>query len=257
MPQQCEFSEFSYGFAFTDERLRNRLVHVAPVFPTLRQENALGYDVKIASFGFIQFKRPETLVGNRSRERSLNMRGDIYRMHLNNHQHRLLLRLSRRNKRFRGARVYYACPSFFTVQTLNSSYKRRTILDSSLFIEASCIGQLPPGRHHVSYNDYTRQKGHFWLFSKPKMLEFPTAPTFDEWVTRTADQPPMTADDLRISLESLRRLAKGTGHVIDSEPPNHSAGASSEKERALVAMARLTRSAFDAELLIIVSTRQS
>lgn len=253
MPQQCEFSEFGYGYAFTEERLHNRLVRVAPVFPTLRQENALGYDVKIASFGFIQFKRPETLIGNRSRERSLNMRGDIYRMHLNNHQHRQLLRLTRRNKRFRGARVYYACPSFFTAHALNSCYKQRTILNSSLFIEASCIGQIPAGRHHISYNNHTRRAGYFWLFSEPKKLEFFTQ-SFDEWVTKAADQPPMTAEDLGNSLKSLQRLAKGTGFMIDAEPLNQ-AGILSEEERALVGMARLARSAFDAELLIIESTQ--
>jgi hypothetical protein len=58
---KAEFSEFSYGFAVTsevDERLGDDLI-AAPVFPSLRQERDLGWDVKLRVAGdsmYLQFK---------------------------------------------------------------------------------------------------------------------------------------------------------------------------------------------------------
>lgn len=211
MPRPCQFSEFTYGYVFTEERMRAAPVRVAPLFPTLRQEKHDGYDVKIAGFGFVQFKRPETLFGNRTRERQLGLGSPIFRMHLNNDQHRQLLRLARRRRRFRGAKVFYACPNFYTAFALNRNYRRRTVLQDSLFIEASSIGRLTPERHHVSYNSSTLIPGYCWLFSdKPQLVEVGKRAGFDEWVKTVAKQPPMTAKELMDAFHDLRRLAAGT-----------------------------------------------
>ena len=63
-----EFSEFSYGFAFTHEYInRNSSLQAAPELPSLIREAEKGYDLKLAYQGhakFFQFKLSEYLSRN-------------------------------------------------------------------------------------------------------------------------------------------------------------------------------------------------
>ena len=80
---RATFSEFSFGYAVTEELLaRQFLSHPIspPQFPTLRQEKHFGYDVKIpllSSWVYIQFKLCEVLVlktakGNKAQAPSID-----------------------------------------------------------------------------------------------------------------------------------------------------------------------------------------
>ena len=67
------FTEFSYGYAFTENLIRSSASGPAsaPVFPNLVQEAKLGYDVRIDMPGsplFFQFKLPELMVRDTARE---------------------------------------------------------------------------------------------------------------------------------------------------------------------------------------------
>ena len=67
------YSEFSFGYAFTDNFIRDSWSRptTAPTFPSLRDEGKWGYDIRIELAGravFFQYKRPELLTRNSARE---------------------------------------------------------------------------------------------------------------------------------------------------------------------------------------------
>ena len=70
---KSDISEFSYGFALVNE-LADSVgsgLRAAPLFPSLRQEARLGYDVKLDRPGlplFLQFKLSDCMVSNRAKE---------------------------------------------------------------------------------------------------------------------------------------------------------------------------------------------
>ena len=97
-----DISEFSYGYALTEtlvDALGGRLT-AAPLFPSLRDEARLGYDLKIATPGFVlflQFKLSEGMVRASAHEISQDSRfapvassatsALFYRMHLRPRRH--------------------------------------------------------------------------------------------------------------------------------------------------------------------------
>jgi hypothetical protein len=54
----CEFSETQFSFSYVFEILK-KYEKLIPLFPTLREEKKVGYDVQVGSSLFLQFKRPE------------------------------------------------------------------------------------------------------------------------------------------------------------------------------------------------------
>jgi hypothetical protein len=68
-----EISEFSYGFALTNELVGWLELSVAPIFPSLIEEGKIGggYDVKLDRPGaplYLQFKRSEYMVRSWTKE---------------------------------------------------------------------------------------------------------------------------------------------------------------------------------------------
>ena len=68
------YSEFSFGYAFTENLIRSTSsgAAIAPYFPNLRDEGSLGYDVDIRLPGrplFLQFKLPDRTIKNNVRAR--------------------------------------------------------------------------------------------------------------------------------------------------------------------------------------------
>src|SRR3989337_2361193 len=115
---RAEFSEFSYGFAVSAElarTLRPRLT-IAPIFPSLRKEAHLGWDVKLPIRGipyFIQFKLAEALT--RSSAAEWRYYGQpYYRIYLHkarrSNQHNLLKNLANKS-----LHVYYVAPRFYRI----------------------------------------------------------------------------------------------------------------------------------------------
>ncbi|WP_237881030.1 hypothetical protein [Pseudomonas sp. PGPR40] len=152
-----EMSEFSYGFAFTNELITSPGGHViaAPEFPSLQKEGKPGggYDVKIP-FGsplFLQFKLSHYLERTNCKEYGL-MGGAYYRWHLHalrhSAQHDLLLELESR-----GNEIYYVVPAFHQTAELNAHYLSKQIVERSVRFRPSDIGVLPDDdEHYVVFN---------------------------------------------------------------------------------------------------------
>ncbi len=67
-------SEFSYGYALTSELVRLFGIKGvgAPVFPSLREEGNLGYDVQIPGLPlFLQFKLSDEMVSSTAHQSDL------------------------------------------------------------------------------------------------------------------------------------------------------------------------------------------
>ncbi len=168
-------SEFSYGYALTDELIHWHGVPIsaAPVFPSLYEEGQAGggWDVRLERPGvplFLQFKLADCMIRNTAREaRENRLTIPYYRMHLRpsrfSDQHEMLLDLEQTGKE-----VYYAAPSFHQPSELNAAYRAHRILAQSLWIRPSWIGPLPDDRdHYVAF----KQPGAKLFCSEPRRLQ--------------------------------------------------------------------------------------
>lgn len=168
-------SEFSYGFALTNELISSpgMVLTAAPVFPSLFDEGRPGggWDVRIQRPGiplFLQFKLSECMTRSTCKEVRTGMNTPCYRMYLRSarmsRQHEMLLNLENS-----GQEVYYSAPAFHTPQELNAAFLGRNVRVRSVWIRPSDVGPLPDEKdHHVSFEPGgTRQ-----FFSKnPKPLK--------------------------------------------------------------------------------------
>jgi hypothetical protein len=146
-------SEFSYGYALTSE-LVEFLGYKgvgAPVFPSLKDEGTLGYDVKLPGVipVFLQFKLCDRMVSGAANEADL-LGVPHFRMHLrplrHSDQHDLLIALEAQ-----GNAVFYACPEFTEPDELNDAYDKKQVLARSMLLSPSAIGSLDGGDHHVAF----------------------------------------------------------------------------------------------------------
>jgi len=180
-------SEFSYGYALTDELIHWHATPIAaaPVFPSLYQEGQAGggWDLRLDRPGlplFLQFKLADCLIRNTAREaRENRLTVPYYRMHLRparfSDQHEMLLDLEGA-----GNEVYYVAPAFHQPSELNAAYRAHEILARSLWIRPSWIGQLPDDRdHYVAF----RQPGAKLFCSEPRRL--PGEGGFEEFIRAT------------------------------------------------------------------------
>lgn len=172
------FTEFSYGYAFTENLIRSSASGpaTAPVFPNLVQEAKLGYDVRIDMPGsplFFQFKLPELMVRDTAREiAQLGLAGlstPFFRMPLMRRdlsdQHAHLIRLE---AKFPGA-VYYASPTCESSAAFNTSYALAQVHTSSVLISPGAIGPLPDDRSHVV--SYVAGATFAWRCSEPEKVK--------------------------------------------------------------------------------------
>jgi len=146
-------SEFSYGYALTEELVTGRLgqLTAAPVFPSLISEGRAGggFDVKIPTRGlpmYLQFKLADYLSNRRAREWN-EWQTPYFRVHLHSRgksdQHKLLIKLERK-----GNRVFYAAPCFHRLDQLNSAYLSNRVYDSTAFLSPLDIGPLQDDEEH-------------------------------------------------------------------------------------------------------------
>ena len=154
-----DFSEFSYGYAVTEELVtRSRAFLVAaPLFPSLYEEGQAGggYDVKIPLHGiplFLQFKLSDRLERKSAKEHQTGLLTVPYfRMHIrpNKHsdQHNLLLALEAS-----GEAVFYIAPEFHLPEELNSHYLARQVLPNSAAFSPADIGAMPDDdAHYIAF----------------------------------------------------------------------------------------------------------
>ena len=154
---KSEFSEFSYGYALTDNLRRSGLgeATAAPVLPSLADEGAAagGYDLAVPIDGIpllLQFKVPEVLT-KRSKLIPAGWATPYYRMYLrpsrHSEQHALLMEHD-----YAGRAVFYAAPRFHTTDALNDHFLTTQVYHRSFLIKPSEIGALPdPFEHCVAY----------------------------------------------------------------------------------------------------------
>lgn len=155
-----QFSEFSFGFAFTQEvtTLCWSALPGAPEFPSLFDEGkGKGYDVAIGLYGwtlFAQFKRGSLLrTANAKQWEDYGVpyyRFPIYRG-IESTQHDDL-----RNLEASGLLhwVAYVSPVFHTVNELNAAFMHRQVLDRVRMVSPTAIGPLSQDEvHFVTYKD--------------------------------------------------------------------------------------------------------
>ena len=168
----AHFSEFSYGYAMTDNILHSGLPHssLAPIFPSLFAEGRPGggYDVMIPLRPvpiFLQFKIPQ-VVRRWSNQTPPGFDVPYLRMHLRTwrpDQLRLLLDLENTGKL-----VYYATPDFWTKRKLDEHFTNGRVHERSWYIRPTRIGILDDQQHYVAYR-LGNNVG--WRHSKLERLE--------------------------------------------------------------------------------------
>lgn len=201
-------SEFSYGYALTDELINwhGTNVTAAPVFPSLYQEGQTGggYDVMLNRGGvplFLQFKLADLMKkGNAKEAKKGLLVCPYYKMHLrprtHSDQHQLLIDLESS-----GNEVYYVAPSFHEPNGLNDAYLNHEVKDKSIWVKPSLIGPLPDDKdHYVAFQ--TGSNSYFC--SEPRRIDEPT--TFQN-VSRRIEEKLNTRNEDVLNQDQMSSLA--------------------------------------------------
>ena len=150
-----EFSEFSYGFAFTDAFVRRRgRLTTAPVFPSLRDERSKGWDVRLNLPGvsfFLQFKLSGRLI-RRYATYWRTHNGPYFRVDITprsrSPQHNHLKDLNDLGEN----NVYYVAPLFYRMRQFNDAYVSNSIYQRSLLVPVSRLPRLVDDEaHHLTF----------------------------------------------------------------------------------------------------------
>jgi hypothetical protein len=180
-----EISEFSYGFALTNEIVGWASLKAAPIFPSLIEEGKAGggYDVKLDMPSvplYLQFKRADCMTRRTAHEISrhnLPLRTPFYRLPITqsgkSDQHALLVELDDGK-----VEVFYAAPRFHKLAQINEAWSANAVASRSIFIRPRDIGPLDVDSHHVAYDEHRA-----WLCSEPRSVEFLSAPLLVERLT--------------------------------------------------------------------------
>lgn len=169
------YTEFSFGYAFTENLIRSHLHNVtgAPVFPNLIQEATLGYDIRIdfpAVPLFFQFKLPELMVRRSAREISVHaipgLSVPFFRMPMmrrdQSQQHSYLVDLETRHP----GTVFYATPALADLSRFNAAYLAGQVHEETAFFSPLDIGLLPDDEQHsVAYSSHLTNG---WFCSEPQ-----------------------------------------------------------------------------------------
>lgn len=190
-----KISEFSYGFALTNELVGWTTLKAAPIFPSLIEEGKSGggYDVKLDMPGtvlYLQFKRAHCMMRRSAREikeHDAELSIPFYRFHITDvsysDQHEFLIELDDGT-----CDVFYVAPRFHKYSEINDAWAAKAVATRSIFVRPRAIGTLSPGSHHVAYDG-----SHAYLCSKPKPIDFVSAETLIEKLTTqlSADERPL------------------------------------------------------------------
>lgn len=172
------YTEFSYGYAFTENLIRAsaRAPAGAPIFPNLIQEAKAGYDVNINLPGkplFFQFKLPEHMERGTAFEltkwRCSGLATPFFRISLMrrdlSNQHRCLIVLEAKHP---GA-VFYVAPFLKNIDTFNRSYSNAKVHENSVYLSPRGIGGLPDDRvHTIAYKAGLKTA---YFCSEPRPIE--------------------------------------------------------------------------------------
>lgn len=253
---RAEFSEFSFGYAVTEELINWRSVGLVavPYFPNLREEARLGYDLRLDRPGaplFLQFKLADGMERRSAVEikrHRLPLIPTFYRMFLmrsdKSEQHRRLMDLESA-----GSEVYYVAPRFHTTREFTENYFRRTVVSNSAFIRPGSIGRLPDRKqHHVAYNKAGSQA---WRCSEPEELDVPL--DGEKLASRIYD----TLPNQKPLKHQLRQLLARILSVLEERnirppfPQEVSRTRGFDDERRLQRISFLARQYFDCQFIVV------
>jgi len=251
------FSEFSYGYAITEELVTGALGHLTghPMFPSLKEEGRAGggYDVKLPLVGaplYLQFKRSHFMMRVYAKHWKY-FGAPFFRMFVSptrySMQHELLIHLE-----LSGNEVYYVAPEFYTSDDLTEHYTNKVVFWHSALFVPSDIGHLPDdGNHYVAFDqgptayfcseaptEIRKLPGksfaeHYTLTYRTRRRKI-TEAFFDDLIDRTIQ----VIEEQSIATASLKKT-RSTRKEIETLV-----------EKAIFA-GFLTRAYFDAELFIV------
>ena len=220
-------SEFSYGYAVTDELIhwRGLPITASPIFPSLYQEGQPGggYDLLLQLGGlplFLQFKLSDYMVLRNAREAQAGrLSVPYYRMHLrpkrHSAQHEMLLDLENTTREL----VYYVAPAFHDSSELNDAYWDHEVGSRSMWMRPSDIGPLPDDDDHTVAFDDPRSPPVFC--SEPREIDAPV--DFDSFSKRIIAQLKgrgeiaLQPDNLERLAETLQAIARKTREIRTQE----------------------------------------
>ena len=266
---QPEISEFSYGFALTNELVGWTSLRVAPIFPSLIEEGRSGggYDVKLQLPGipmYLQFKRSEYMKTRNAKEikSGAPLPAPYYRFHLmeaaRSDQHQLLLQLDDGLNA-----VYYAAPRFHKLAQINSAWNSNTVTPQSIFVAPQAIGRLSRGSHAIAYT-----KRQAYLCSDPKPVDFFDGDGLQRHLTQKLSREKRP---LRTRLSTLIERARNAAQSLHDDEEDELKGAQLREapafetrtpraltppEEQLRELSDIAAKIFGAQLVILQSTTE-
>ncbi len=241
MKKQLGYSEFSFGYAFTENLVRSSAAGppAAPRFPNLQEEGQLGYDVQLTAGGvplFLQFKLPERMVRTTAAEISkygLNRSGlstpffRLYLMKRNvSRQHELLIEIEQKEP----GSVFYAMPHLVGPREFSTAYAAMAVHRHSVLFSPCDIGPLrDDAQHTVAYDPRSRGA---WFCSEPKLIEA------HDVVSVLAERGRAASEQVTGGLAAVARAI--SGRILSTRPGelDDVAAAARERRRRIVADSR-------------------
>lgn len=269
------YTEFSFGFAFTENLIRSRRTAPdgAPYFPNLIQEARLGFDVRLEFNGlpvFYQFKLPELMVRQNARElgdQRLVQGGltlPFFRMPIMktsiSDQHNILVRLEGQGL----GSVQYASPNFQSIDQFNTAFSGCRVHADSILISPVSIGQIDDGeQHHYVYNSGAATG---WFCSEPVKVPYLTgSESVDKLIGEVSEKkgipvpdiPSKALDAIREVLPRAERSKVGSIFEIQLREAQESVGSvdlvrdTREELARLIAARNVSRVMLGTEMLLI------
>jgi hypothetical protein len=248
---RSELSEFSYGFAITAE-LRDLFwpwVVEAPVFPTLRNEARLGWDVSFPVVGrsiFLQFKVAEAMT-RRSAAEWNDYLAPYYRFPLHrlsrSNQHNLLRTLA-----LTEPFVFYVGPRFYRLPEFNGYYRGATVANESAWIPLLSLPTISDDlQHHITY-----RTGLDVRFASPEAE--PIGKTFDGEGWRAYLRNALLKERKEMTIETFGHLRATLLDVLGRERVPYKPELATDVMEAFQVfkdIAYLSRTFFGAEFLLV------
>lgn len=253
-----DFSEFSYGYAVTEEIVTasKATLVAAPLFPSLYEEGKSGggFDVKIPLKGtpvFLQFKLSDCLERKNAKEYPTPIKQlPYYRMYLRprNHsdQHQLLIDLEAS-----GESVFYIAPEFHLPSELNSFYQSKTVVPHSAAFSPSDLGPLADDDQHYVVFERGTSVGYFCSDNPVKVRKTSIKDGLGHLVKSRGVQP------RNLGMEGLRDISEhmlktlGRREKGEQKPIVSALRTLLSNRPSIEAVGYITRTFFDAELLIL------
>lgn len=225
-------SEFQFGFGFLYEQTRRHWANlrVAPVLPSLQQEQQVGWDAHlplVATDYYYQFKLTDYLERSNAKFIAQGVYNDPYfRIALHrrdqNRQHQRLKTCAASNYH-----TYYVAPEFDTIESFTSAFMNRQVLARSRLIPVrDCKSVYDGDQHWITFQPGSAQwKFHSEEEDHENSIEGENLGTFYQKEARDARE----LDD-RFATELFHKAAETATTVLEKEHSRRRRPARTEAE---------------------------